>query len=83
MLIREQRKPDLQMSYEIQNRQIVESVEVEKVLRVHDGKTFVVDQSVRPENVERELVRMRATLTIPFFVDDFGVAVGVEAESFV
>jgi hypothetical protein len=56
---------------------------VEQILRVHDGQTLVVDQPVGPENVERELVGVRATLAIPLLVDDFGVAVGVEAKSLV
>lgn len=42
----------------------------------------MVDQPVRPENVERELVGMRTTLTVPFFVDDGGFTVGIQTELF-
>ena len=36
------------VSYEIQNRQIVECIEMELVLRVYDLQAFVIDQAIRP-----------------------------------
>lgn len=36
-----------QVAYKVQNGQVVESIEMEKILRIHDGKTFMIDQSVR------------------------------------
>lgn len=36
------------MTYEIQNRQIVECIEMELVLRVYDLQAFVIDQAIRP-----------------------------------
>jgi hypothetical protein len=36
------------MTYKVQNRQIVECIEMELVLRVYDLQAFVIDQAIRP-----------------------------------
>jgi hypothetical protein len=70
-------------SYEIQHRKIVERVEVKLVLRIHDRQALVVDETVRSENVERQvLVRMWSAFPIPLFADGGCVAIGVQDESF-
>jgi hypothetical protein len=69
------------MSDEIQYWQIIESIEVEEVFGVHDGKTLMVNQTVRPEDVESKFIGVGPALAIPFLADYSGVAVGVEAES--
>ena len=67
------------VSYEIQNRQVVEGIEVKQVLRVHDGKTFVVDQAAGAEDVKpKMLVGVRPALAIPLLGDGCRVAIGVE-----
>ena len=57
------------MSYEVQDGQIVERVEVEKVLRIQNGQTFMVDETIYPEDFEGELVRVRPAFAIPFLAD--------------
>jgi hypothetical protein len=70
-------------SYEIQHRKIVERVEVKLILRIHDRQALVVDETVRSENVERQvLVRMWSAFPIPLFADGGRVAIGVQDESF-
>lgn len=93
MFIREWRKtnfPDqtlrlrAEMAYEIENRQVVESIKVKQVFRVHNGKTFVVDQAAGPKYVKPQmLVRVRPALAIPLLADDGRVAVGIKDEPIV
>lgn len=72
------------MTYEIQNRQIVECIEMELVLRVYDLQAFVIDQAVRSQNVQSQMsIWMRAAVLVPFSVDGSRVAVGVQNEAFV
>ena len=54
---------------------------MKEILRVEDGKTFMVDEPVCSQNVESQLVRVRSALAIPFLSDGGGVAIGVEQES--
>jgi hypothetical protein len=80
MLIRERSEPDFsnqalgfrtKMSYKIQYGQIIESVEVKQIFRIHNRKTFVIDQTARPKDVEPQvLVGMRPAFAVPFFADD-------------
>lgn len=55
---------------------------MELILRVHDRQALVVDETVRPKDVERQvLIRMRPAFPIPLLADDSRVAVGIEYES--
>lgn len=93
LLVRERRKPNFpdqalclgaEMPYEIQNRQVVEGIEVKQVLRVHDGKTLMIDKAAGSENIESEvLVWVRSALAVPLLADYSRVAIGVEDESVV
>lgn len=72
------------MSYEIEYRQVIKSIEMKQVLRVHNGKTFVIDQATGSEDVEPQvLVGVRPALAIPLLADDGRVTVGVEDEPIV
>ena len=67
------------VTYEIQNRQVVEGMEMKQVLRVHNGKTFVVDQAAGAEDVKPNmLIGVRPALAIPLLGDGCRVAIGVE-----
>lgn len=58
------------MPYKVQDGQIVESVEMKQVLRVHYRKTFVIDETACPEDVESKmLVGVRSALAVPFLAD--------------
>lgn len=93
LLVRQRCEPDFthhafgfwtKVPYEIQNRQIIESVEVKQIFRVHNGETFVVDEAARSEDVEPQmLVRMWSAFAIPLLADYRGVAVRVEDEPLV
>lgn len=67
------------VTYEIQNRQVIECIEVKQVLRVHNGETLVVDQAAGAEDVKpKMLVGVRPALAIPLLGDGCRVAIGVE-----
>ena len=40
-----------QVAYKVQNGQVVESIEVKKILGIHDRETFMIDQSVCAQNI--------------------------------
>lgn len=91
LLVRERREPyfpyqilclGAQMSYEIQYRQVIEGIEMEQIFRVHNGETFVINETANAENVESEVfVGVRSALPVPRFADYSRIAIGVEDES--
>jgi hypothetical protein len=90
LIIRERCQPDLpyqtlgfgaQMSYEVQNRQIVEGVEVEEVFGIEYGETFVIDQTTCAENVQCQRIGMRPAFLVEFFTNCGSLAVGVKKEA--
>ena len=54
------------------------------VLREYDGKTFVIDEAVDTQDVERQVsVGVWPAFAIPLLADNVRIAVCVEQKSFV